>query len=131
MKIEGRISILVNREHTTIEIEDNNANTRFLNIKLTPEQLSMCLSRQACVPCEIELRGIEKLGKMHENESFVFEIPEELYQYGVENKEERLRVLAQTKLTNGWIAEGYFRSQNSFFAKDGKHYARCIIRRWI
>ena len=129
MKLEGRISILVNREYTTIEVEDSNASTRFLNIKLTPEQLSACLSRQACVPCEIELKGIEKLGKKHEYKSFEFEIPKKMTSYNHDAK--KLQKLAQSKLENGWIADGYFNSQDSFFDKDGKHFARCVIRRWI
>jgi hypothetical protein len=30
----------------------------------------------------------------------------------------------------GWIARTYFGSQNSFFTKNGKQYARCTIERW-
>ena len=131
--IEGRTSILVNREYTTIEIEDAKASTRFLRIQLTPEQLSMCLSRQSCVPCEIKLNGIDKIGKKHENKDFVFEIPKELSSpgYGDVDNSQKLAEIAQKQLTDGWIADLYFRSQNSFFKQGDKNYARCVIRRWI
>lgn len=127
MKLKGKISILINREHTTIEIEDDNANAMFLTIKLTPEQLSEALSRTMCVDCEIEVKGLEKVGKTHENKTFEFEIPKEL---ASSRNEIKLQELAQNLLTDGWLAEGYFSSQNSFFMKDNKQMARCTIRRW-
>ena len=128
MKLEGRISMLINREGTTIEIEDENANARFLKITLTPEQLSAALSRQMSIECEIEVRGLEKIGKVHENKSFEFEIPNEL---SSSRNESELHKLAQSLLSDGWIADKYFSSQNSFFKKDGVQYARCTIRRWL
>jgi len=127
MKLKGKISILINREHTTIEIEDENANARFLTIKLTPEQLSEALSRTMCVNCEIEVRGLEKVGKTHENKSFEFEIPKEL---ASSKHSDNLQEISQSLLTDGWISEGYFSSQNSFFIRDDKQMARCTIRRW-
>jgi len=127
MKLKGKISILINREYTTIEIEDDNANARFLTIKLTPEQLSEALSRTMCVDCEIEVRGLEKVGKTHENKTFEFEIPKEL---ASSRNSDKLQELSQSLLTDGWISEGYFSSQNSFFMKDDKQMARCTIRRW-
>lgn len=127
MKLQGKISILINRDYTEIEIEDENANIRFLKVKLTPEQLSMCLSRQASVDCELEVLGVDRLGKKHESKSFEFEIPKEL-KYS--SKSNELQLLAQSQLSGGWIAESYFGSQGSFFSKDGKDYARVTIRRW-
>jgi hypothetical protein len=128
MKLEGSISILINREKTTIEIKDENANARFLTITLTPEQLSAALSRQMAIECEIEVSGIEKIGKKHENKQFEFEITKDL-KYSKNTDE--LQKLAQSQLSDGWIAERYFSSQNSFFEKNGVQYARCTIRRWV
>ena len=128
MKLHGKISILINREHTTIEIEDENANARFLTIKLTPEQLSEALSRTMCVDCEIEVNGLHKVGKTHENKTFEFEISETMASSKFSNS---LQEIAQSKLTDGWIAESYFGSQNSFYKKDGVQMARCTIRRWL
>jgi hypothetical protein len=128
MKLEGRISVLINRDGTTIEVEDKNANARFLKITLTPEQLSAALSRQMAVECEIEVKGLEKIGKKHENKRFEFEIPSDLASSRNENE---LQKLAQSLLTDGWIAERYFSGQDSFFKKDGVQYARCTIRRWV
>lgn len=30
-----------------------------------------------------------------------------------------------------WIPDAYFSSRNSYYSKNGKTYARTIIRRWI
>lgn len=128
MKLQGKISFLINKGYSIIEIEDDEANTTFLIVKLTEEQLVACLSRQGYVDCELEVSGLDRVGKKHENKIFEFEIPKELH--GSSNEKE-LQVMAQSKLTDGWIAEGYFSSQNSFFSKDGKQYARCTIRRYI
>jgi hypothetical protein len=128
MKLEGKISVLINRDGTTIEVEDENANAKFLKITLTPEQLSAALSRQMAVDCEIEVIGIEKIGKKHENKSFEFQIPNEL---ASTRNETELQKLAQSLLSDGWVAERYFSSQTSFFKKDGIQYARCTIRRWV
>jgi hypothetical protein len=128
MKLEGRISVLINRDGTTIEVEDENANARFLKITLTPEQLSAALSRQMAVECEIEVRGLEKIGKKHENKRFEFEIPSDL---ASSRNDLELQKLAQSLLSDGWIAEKYFSSKDSFFKKDGVQYAICTIRRWV
>lgn len=130
MELEGKISILIGRDFTIIEIEDDQANTTFARITLTPEQLSAALSRQACVGCKLEVNGLNKIGKKHENKNFEFEIPKEL---STSSKSKELRIIAQSKLNggNGWIADSYFGSQDSFFIKENKNYARCTIRRWI
>jgi phosphoribosylformylglycinamidine (FGAM) synthase PurS component len=127
MKLEGKISILINSEYTTIEIADSKANTRFVSVKLTPEQLSAALSRQMSTECELTVLGLDKVGKIHENKSFEFEIPEEMT-----NRKNRddLHKLAQSLLSDGWIAENYFASQDSFFRRGDKQYARCTIRRY-
>jgi hypothetical protein len=47
-----------------------------------------------------------------------------------------LQKFAQEILNNdfkeeGWIAERYFGSQNSFYYVAGKRYVNCICRRWV
>lgn len=124
MKIKGSISLLINRDETTIELRDVDASVTFAKVTLTPEQLSTALSRLMYVPCIINISQIDKIGKIHENRSFVFEIPKDL------RDDEKLQKIAQGLLTDGWVAENYFGSQNSFFQRDGKYFATVTIRRW-
>lgn len=128
MKLKGRISVRINREETIIEIEDEKANVTFIKAILTPEQLSAALSRQMSVECEIEVKGLDKVGKTHENKRLEFEIPNDL---ASSRNTEQLHSLAQSILTDGWVADKYFGSQDSFFKKGGVQYARCTIRRYI
>ena len=129
MKIEGAITFLINRDYSEIEIHDTNANINFCKIRITPEQLSEMLSRQEYVRCEISVAELQKVGKKHENKQYEFEIG------GVKKDDEEtlylcaVRSLSEDKMSD-WTPDKYFRSQNTFFKKDGKEYARCTIRRW-
>lgn len=134
MEIEGRISILVSQKGATIEINDDSANVNFLEIKLSPEQFMACLGRLSNVKCQLEVKGLDKVGKTHENSTFEFKLPDWYVKLPYKDKAEnykQLSLVAQNQLSDGWIAENYFGSQNSFFTKDGEEWARVTIRRWI
>lgn len=129
MNINGDITFLVNREYTAIEIRDRDANTTFVKIELSPQQLSTILSRQGNVHCDIEVRALDRVGKRHENQTFEFEVPENM-KASSDNADE-LANHADTLLSGGWKADRHFGSQNSFFKQGGKQYARVTIRRYI
>jgi len=133
MRLEkGGISIYVSGEGTTIEIRDGNAATTFCKVTLTPEQLSLALSRLSNTPCSIEVGGLDRVGKTHENEKYIFEIPKELRS---SSKTKELTELCVQSLKENdmseWVNDGYFSSQDTFSEKDGKIYASTTIRRWI
>jgi len=127
MKLEGKISILVNCEYTSIEIMDSKSHMTFVKVRLTPEQLSSALSRLAYTPCELEVNELERVGKKQEYRTFEFEINgkdqtsleaacnEAMFQQGLHE----------------WHSDHYYKSQDTFFDKDGKKYARVTIRRWL
>ena len=127
MKINGKITILVGELGTTIELYDSDASTTFAKVVLTPEQLSSALSRLAYTECDIEVFGLEKLGKRMEHKKFDFEVPKDI------DKKELAKLSQELidKENGGWISDGYFSSQDSFFTRDDKRYARCIVRRWL
>ena len=129
MKIDGQITFLINRENTTIELRDKNAAIVFAKLELNAHQTIDILSRLSDVECKIELNALEFLGKKHECKNFTFEIPKSLYMK--RNNKSDLVEIANNKLTDGWVAEPYFSSQNSFSRKDEKFYATCTIRRWL
>jgi hypothetical protein len=129
MKIENaKITMLINRHYTEIEIHDADANITLARVKLTPEQLSMILSRQGYIECECNTGELEKIGKKHENKYFDFEIT-----YS-KSKEDLTLACNEALFQQGmheWESDNYYSSQNSFFSKDGKDYARTVIRRWV
>ena len=129
MKIKGDITMLVNSDSTSIEIRDRSANITFLRIELSPSDLSKMLSRLGHVPCELEINALDKIGKKHENKKFEFEVPEKVDRWRMNHNE--LEKHANSLLSDGWVSDGYFQSQDSFFSKDDKDWARCTIRRWV
>ena len=128
-EIEGKISILVGREETTIEFRDAKAGITFAVAKLTPKQLSMALSRLGNTPCDIVVRGLDKVGKVQEINRLSVEMPPDT-RYGRDRVEIATK-LAKEQCPEGWEPDYYFRSQDSFSTKDGKDYAKCTIRRWV
>lgn len=131
MKIEGRISILIGADSTSIEIEDNNANTQFVKLRMTASEFQRALSRECMIKCELYIKGLDKIGKKHENKQFSFPISDELRSSA---NSEKLRVIAQDLLdeqNEGWIADSYFGSQGSFSGYGDKCMAHATVRRWI
>ena len=136
MKLKGKITILVNREYTDIEIEDADSHITFVKARLTPEQFSSAMARIAFTDCELSINRLDNVGKKHENERFEFPIPAGWSKDYKKDNDATLAKYGQSILdierpNEGWVIEGYFGSQNSFLEKDGKKYARCTIRRWI
>lgn len=127
--IDGRITVLINKDYTTIELHDTLSGGKFAQIKLSPEQLSSALSRLSHTKCEIELHGLDRLNKKMEWQKLVFEI-------GNVNrfeKDAKSKIFEKGLLAcpEGWELDNYFDSQDSFFEKDGIKYARATIRRWV
>ena len=129
---DARISLLINSEETTLEVRDSDAAITFLRIKISPQQLSDLLSRRCDVECHADVFGLDKLGKKHQNENFEFEVPIDIERG---NRNEILNEICLKELAlhdmPDWVPDKYYQSQNSFFKKDGKSYARAVIRRWI
>jgi hypothetical protein len=131
MKINGKITFLCNKEGATIELHDDDASVTFARVRLTAEQLCQALGRLAYTECyAMEVRGLDKVGMKMENKEFVFEVPDDL-PYQREKRNEILSSILQKICPEGWIPSILFNSQNSFFTKDGKYYARTTIRRWV
>lgn len=133
MKIEeGRITILVSEERTTIEIKDDKASMTFCKIILTAKQLSQALSRLSQTKCEVEVFELDKIGKTHENENFQFEIPKELRSSTKSKELTELCIKSLNELNmSDWKPDTYFASQGTFMERGGKTYATATIRRWV
>ena len=129
MKIKNpKITMLINPEYTEIEITDSDSNTTIAKVKLTPEQLSAILSRQGYMNCECSTGDLTRVGKKHENKYFEFEIT---YSKTKEDLSLACNEALFQQNMHEWVPDNYYRSQNSFFSKDGKDYARTVIRRWV
>lgn len=127
-KINAKISILINRDNTRIEVYDDDSSITFLEIILTPEQLSSALSRMALTPCEsVEVRNLDRIGKKMENINF------EVITDGSIRDKDKARELIKNECPEGWLPDLYLGSQNSFSYDrySDKTTIRTIIRRWV
>jgi len=125
---DAGINFLVGQDYTTIEILDNTSSTTFCSVKLTPKQLSMALSRLGNTPCEVDVYSIGRIGKKMEHKKHEFEIPSDIL---YAKRSEVLCELIKETLPDGWESDNRFSSQDTFFSKDGKSFARTTIRRWV
>jgi hypothetical protein len=112
-----------------IEIEDDEAAARFLEIDISLEEFAQAVTGLSIRPCVGVVRGLERVGKKHEHKQFEFEIPSE-GKYERDNKE-IARKAVEKVCPKGWIPDTSFNSQHTFFEKDGKMFARTTIRRWV
>ncbi len=128
--IDPNITILVSKDWAEIEIRDSESFCTFVKIKMTAEQFTAAIWRLGNVECEWEVYNLDKIGKKQENEYIVFEIPEKL---SSKDTIELIKLCSLAMVEQGyawWQSDNYYESQNSFFNKDWKRYARCTIRKW-
>jgi hypothetical protein len=124
--IEGKVTILCSEDKVTIEFHDEDSNTTFAKATMNPEAFTAAIGRLYYVDADIEVRGLDRVGKVHETAQHEFEIGE-----GVGKDPVVLYGIAKATAPEGWTPDNYFGSQGSFFTRDGKRYARCTIRRWV
>lgn len=126
---KASITILFDRDRgLEIQLHDSDASITFAEVRLTAEQVVSAFARMSHTPCEIEVTGLDIIGKRHESAKHVFEIPDN---WTPRSHIEELQKLAQETTPEGWVSDGRFSSQDSFFTEGDKHFARVIIRRWV
>ena len=131
-EINARISILSSYEDSiNIVVEDKDAGVRFLVMSLTREEfVNAAMNRRACVDVsKTEVFALDKIGKKEEYKEFEFEIPTTT---SLDKNQKEIAIEIVKKMCpEGWVPDTHFGSQNSFFKKNGKPYARTMIRRWV
>ena len=130
-EIDAQITVLASYDDLIkIEVFDKDSSSIFLKLEMTREQfINATMNRLGNTDVKYaSIRNIEILGKTMEMKSFEFELPE-----SSSYKDEKVALkLVKEKCPDGWIPDLYFTSQNSFFeGKNGKRWARTIIRRWV
>jgi hypothetical protein len=133
MIVSGKISIFVGEE-TRIEVKDTSSNTTFLRINLDPIQFTQALGRLACVDCDLDVYGVDRIGKKHEHKKYEFQLPDDYDTYVKSERYEELSSYCQELLDvegEGYICDRYFGSKDSFFVRDNLKWGRITIRRYV
>lgn len=101
----SKITIGINQERTEIKLHSGVGT--FARITMTPEQLSMALSRLAYTECEILLTGVENLGKTKVTAKMDFIIPESIRRDEVAIHGKAIAA-ARAQGKGDWTVQGYF-----------------------
>lgn len=127
-KLKGKITILVGRERTTIEIRDDLSSENIVEVELTPEQLSEALSRMMYTECTINstCQHPERIGKKMITKRITVRLHESVNTY----TQERLRVIADKNCPEDYVPDYYFNSQNTFTYEGDKLYLNYTVRTW-
>lgn len=114
---------------------DDSSAITFMTVKFDLKNVHEMLHGISSVECDIELNGIENVGKKLEIDKFSFEIPEEL-KYD-NDRRKKLYEMALEKFPDhlkeeGWEIKPYLGSQSSFTRnKEGKSLVNFTIKRYV
>jgi hypothetical protein len=131
MKIKASLTIAIRDDEIWIQVEDRAASIRFLDITIGHTGFVRALGSLAYVPCEGELRDLDRVGKRMEHKMFEFQMPDDWRRW---NKDLARSEVGPALIAAGmedWTPDARFSSQNSFFDRDDKPMARTRIRRWV
>ena len=132
MKHKGGLSISRpsygdGRKKVSIRLSDKDAVIEFVEIEIDYDKFTEALTGMGETECDFEVRALHNVGKIREHKAFEFPIPKTDWS----DRKEVVATEAQKHCPDGWIADTYFGSRNSFFEKDGQNYARTTIKRWV
>ena len=127
MKLKGKLSIYCAGDRPVeIEIEDELSSQSFCKITISHENFIAALGRLKCSHMDMEVYGLEKVGKKMIMKPFEFEMPKHDYKNQKEiAKKEVLKVCPK-----GWEADDWFSGQESFERRGNKVIAHTTIRKW-
>lgn len=126
---QGQIDIFFEEGGLKIRLRDGLAGTTFAEVHLNQKQTLQALSRLSHTHCDIEVRGLENVGKRMVHKSLEFPISKDSI-YGPERQAVAIKRMEEA-MPDGWSTDGYFGSQESFFERDGERWARITIRKWV
>lgn len=113
------------RKKISIQVKDENAGIRFLEMEVDLDKFTNALTGLCEQECDVKVTGLQNIGKKIERSKIEFEMTEDRF-----NKEVAKRV-CESLLTDGWQLRDSFSSQGSFFKENGKNMARANIVRWV
>ena len=113
-----------------IEFIDEASRAR-IKVEIQPIDFANMMTGLHNVPCEMTIRGKENIGLVMMHKTIEFEVSDTLRDRKEEAADELLMLLTFEKEHWGWSSTERFDSKRSFFERDGKRFARAVIRRWV
>ena len=114
---------------TVIEVVDESSRIQFLELEIDNAEFVKALGRLSNVKCVAAYRALDHVGMVREQKPLVFEMSDD-HLYGPARKAVAV-TQADEACDEGWKADHYFGSQDSFFPKDGKFYGSTTQYRFV
>lgn len=112
-----------------LTIEDTKSLAASVTIDLSYEQFALLITGMS-IRAEAEWHNADKVGLRREVREVVLDITGSPRSYSPSG-ETAIRDLYEKTKEPGWVSDVYLGSQNSFFEKDGRKYARFPEYRWV
>jgi hypothetical protein len=109
-----------------IRFRDDTSGIEFAEVAMTPENFGYAITNLAEREGELEIRGLEWVGKQRVTERRQIECP--LNSYDREKLSEWLNTYAQEE---GWLLDSYLGSQSSVNWKGGKTILNYSVTKYI
>ena len=123
----SRITSTTGDGFVEITLEDSNASVNFATVQIGFAEFAQALTGRGSIKCQVRTTGLDNIGKRMEHKQIEFPLPGATW----ENRQDIAMKVVADNTPDGWTPDFYFRSQNSFFDRDGQTWARCTIRRWV
>lgn len=130
MKLKGKVGLRFSDEGIIISIEDEEARVNFVEAIVPIENCMRLLGGHYRVDCELDVGGLQSVGKKMEHKQYIVMLPETAT---YKDRKELAKAAIEAELAGTeWVSDNYFGSQRSFFVgTNGRQYAQTTVRRWI
>lgn len=117
------------RKYISIEVKDECAGIRFLEIEIDYADFAACLTGLAYQPCDFRVRCLENVGKVREMDTLIVEVGN--IPFSKSELQDKVRALVDKAMPAGWKTDYYIESRDSFFTKNDKNFVKLYIYRWV
>ena len=114
--IEGVITITLDTQTVRMQLEDKDAGLQIIELSMRPSDFVAALGRRAFVPCQMILRGLDKVGRVQEYRHWSFPLPEDVDYWTPEHTDAKYE-RPDIRVTSGlrgtlWSDRSFIRLQN-------------------
>jgi hypothetical protein len=114
------------QDKVVISIVDDASRLQFVEVSMEPEAFAYAITGLAYRPADIEVRGLEFVGKTHVREQRTIECP-----LNTHDKSTLRKWLEDNAQEEGWLLDTYLGSQTSITRGDGKTILRYAVDKYV
>jgi hypothetical protein len=125
MKAQVTIS-RTSQDKVVISIVDDASRLQFVEVSMSVEDFGYAITGLAYRPADLEVRGLQYVGKTHIRASRTIECP-----LNTHDKPTLRKWLEENAQEDGWLLDTYLGSQTSITRGDGKTILRYAVDKYV